>query len=390
MSDAWTLTLAAVLGLVVLAAIVLYLKGYRLERVGRAAGPRPPVADNKQAPSPFALAQQASVVLSRLEDGVIVVGDGRLVTYLNASAERIMGAVAGTWMGRPFIEVVRDHECDDLLRRCVETGQEQSAMVKLQRSKQLLSVRAFRGTDRDKYIVLLRDLTERQRIEDMRRDLVSNVAHEFRTPIASIRLLIETLLGGAMEDPAVSRDFLRKVDVESEKLQLMTDDLAKLFALENTDSSQQKMETNVGTLLAGAVERLREQAERKDVNIDVRIEEMLPAVAVDRAGLESVVMNLLQNAIKFNRQGGSVAVTARKEEASIQVCFEDTGVGVAAADLPRIFERFYKADKSRNSDGAGLGLAIARHIVDSFGGRIWVDSMEGKGSKFCFTLPIDR
>jgi two-component system phosphate regulon sensor histidine kinase PhoR len=234
----------------------------------------------------------------------------------------------------------------------------------------------------------VKDLTERQRIEQIRKDLVSNIAHEFRTPIASIRLLAETLQQGAINDPKVSADFLSKIDVESVRLQQMTDDLNQLALIESDGLPLEREAADVGRLIKHTVERLKAQADRKGISIIINIEPGMPRPVVDKNGIESVLMNLVHNGIKYTDTTGQITVNARRENDTIRVSVTDTGIGISSDELPRIFERFYKVDKSRNTEGSGLGLAISKHIIASHGGKIWAESVEGKGSTFCFTLPL--
>jgi two-component system phosphate regulon sensor histidine kinase PhoR len=236
--------------------------------------------------------------------------------------------------------------------------------------------------------VIIKDLTERQRIEQIRKDLVSNIAHEFRTPIASIRLLAETLLQGAVNDPSVSADFLKKMDIESIKLQQMTDDLNQLSVIDSDGLTAEKGVADVGRLIGQTVERLRAQADHKGISINVSVEPRIPGPVIDKAAIESVLMNLLHNAIKYTGPDGQITIKTVKDGNTLLISITDTGVGISAEELPRIFERFYKVDKSRNTEGSGLGLAISKHIVASHGGKIWAESVEGKGSTFYFTLPL--
>ena len=171
--------------------------------------------------------------LSDIDDGVLIVGPGYQVQYINDAASKIFGLSQDRRSGLTFIEVVRDHECNALLRKCMDTGQMQVSLIKTHLKRQLLKVMAAPAKETGDYVVIVRDLTESQKIEQIRRDLVSNIAHEFRTPITSIKLLADALLQGAANDPKVSSDFLRKIDIESGKLEQMTSDLNELSLIES-------------------------------------------------------------------------------------------------------------------------------------------------------------
>ncbi|MGD0856657.1 MAG: ATP-binding protein [Dehalococcoidia bacterium] len=385
--DIGLLILIVFLSSAVLLFIAVYLFGYRLTRKGRnkpADGPVPSTISTDTRIPAVAVIR----ALSEIDDGVLIINENYQVSYMNNAAMKIFDILPGKWNAQTFIEVVRDHECDALLKKSVNTNEPQFSLIRTHQMKQLLSVSVFPSEVNDSYIVIVKDLTERQRIEQIRKDLVSNIAHEFRTPIASIRLLAETLQQGAINDPKVSADFLSKIDVESVRLQQMTDDLNQLSLIESDGLPLEREAADVGRLIKQTVERLRAQAGRKGISIIMNIEPGMPRPVVDKNGIESVLMNLVHNGIKYTDTTGQITVNARRENDTIRVSVTDTGIGISSDELPRIFERFYKVDKSRNTEGSGLGLAISKHIIASHGGKIWAESVEGKGSTFCFTLPL--
>lgn len=326
--------------------------------------------------------------LDGIDDGVIIVSLDKLVEYMNPAAEKLFAVPQRENLQPTFIEVVRDYECNLLLRRCIETGQEQSAEVRLQEGKKLLQVTVLPDGRRQYFITVMKDLTERQHLEDIRRDLISNISHEFRTPIASIKLLAETLIDGAINDADKSKEFLTKISVEADKLTHMTEDLRELAAIEKGSSILRKGTVDIGQLIGHVVQRLDAQARAGGLKVEVRIEEGLPSTVIDGNRIESVLMNLVHNAIKFTYPGGKISVRAKKEQGNILVSVGDTGCGISAEDLPRVFERFYKVDKARVGEGSGLGLSISKHIIMAHGGRIWVESEAGVGSTFYFTIPL--
>jgi len=391
--DIWLLIVSAFLSSVVIFYFAIYLLGYRFTRKRVRKTPGKPTLSDSHTPTsvddePSVSANAIKHALSEVDDGVIIIRGSYQVGYINNAAMNIFGIVPDKWHGLTFIEIVRDHECNELLRKCMDTGQQQAALVRTRQKKQVLGIAVFPGREEDSYVVIVKDLTERQKIEQIRRDLVSNVAHEFRTPIASIRLLAETLQQGALNDPEVSVDFLRKIDVESARLQRMTDDLNQLSVIESDGLTSEKGAVDMERLVKQAVERLRAQADRKGISIILNIEPSMPRPAIDENGIESVLMNLVHNAIKYTDTAGRITINARKDKGAILVSVTDTGIGISADELPRIFERFYKVDRSRNTEGSGLGLAISKHIITSHGGKIWAESTEGKGSTFYFSLPL--
>jgi two-component system phosphate regulon sensor histidine kinase PhoR len=329
-----------------------------------------------------------ATILSNIDDAIFMVDRDSKVTTMNQAAERISQTQTNKALGHTFIEVVRDHELNEVLQHCLSTGKQQTGAVEIKPQKQLLSVIATPLSGDSGCLVHIRDLTELRRLEMIRQDFISNISHELRTPIASVKALAETLNEGAIEDPSVAKDFLSRINVEADKLAQMVQELGELSRIESGEAPLQKRHINIANAIEHAVDRLKAQSDRAGLNLDTNIPPTLPKVMVDEARVEQVLVNLIHNAIKFTPSGGRISISAKVRDNDILVSVADTGVGIPADDLPRIFERFYKADKSRSGGGTGLGLAIAKHIVEAHGGRIWAESVEGKGSTFNFTLPL--
>jgi two-component system phosphate regulon sensor histidine kinase PhoR len=238
-------------------------------------------------------------------------------------------------------------------------------------------------------VAVLRDVTELRRLERARRELTANVSHELRTPLTSIKGFAETLLAGAMRDERTCRHFLEIIDQEANRLVKLVDDLLDLSRLESKRLGLELGQVRVGDVVAEAVTKMRQLAGGRAL-------ELRPApgdvtVLADRDRLAQVMTNLLDNAIKFTPDGGRIAVGWRTLNGEVEVTVADNGPGISPADLPHIFERFYKADRARaaTAGGTGLGLAITKHIVEAHGGRIRVASAPGEGTTFAFTLPRD-
>jgi two-component system phosphate regulon sensor histidine kinase PhoR len=329
-----------------------------------------------------------ATILSNIDDAIFMVDSDSKVTTMNQAAERISQTQMNKALGHTFIEVVRDHELNEVLQHCLSTRKQQTGAVEIKPQKQLLSMIATPLPGDSGCIVHLRDLTELRRLEMVRQDFISNISHELRTPIASVKALAETLNEGAIEDPSVAKDFLSRINVEVDKLAQMVQELGELSRIESGEAPLQKRHINIAGAIGHAVDRLRAQADRAGLNFDFVIPPTLPEVMADEARVEQILVNIIHNAIKFTPSGGRISISAKARDNDILVSVSDTGVGIPADDLPRIFERFYKADKSRSGGGTGLGLAIAKHIVEAHGGRIWAESVEGRGSTFNFTLPL--
>jgi two-component system phosphate regulon sensor histidine kinase PhoR len=335
----------------------------------------------------FGIYNEILAALDCIDDGVMIISAARLVEYMNKSAGSIFTPVQTVVDNPTFIEVVRDHECEALLRKCIETGYPQSALVRLRQNNKLLQLNIL-PTSEKWYTVVIKDLTEKQQLEQIRRDLISNISHEFRTPITSIKLLSETLLDNQDEEAEIRNDFLGKIVFEAEKLSQMADDMGELAAIEKGGSVLNRGANDINSMIEQVVGRLGAQAGSKQIDITTVLDSNLPSVLIDADRIESVLMNLIHNAIKFTGQGGKIRVRVVREGNYILVSVTDTGCGIAPDELPRIFERFYKIDKSRAGEGSGLGLSISRHIINAHGGKIWAESVEGKGSTFYVTLPV--
>ncbi|TSA54542.1 MAG: sensor histidine kinase [Dehalococcoidia bacterium] len=200
--------------------------------------------------------------------------------------------------------------------------------------------------------------------------------------------MVETLQDGAVDDREAAKDFLSRIEAEVDRMTQLVAELTELSRIE-TGKAELKLESvNLNMIVEEVIAQLTPQAERQNLSLEMTLADDLPATPVDKERIRQVMVNLIHNAIKFNRPGGSIRTTTKQSEGSVVVEISDTGTGIAKDDLPQIFERFYKADKSRTSQGSGMGLAIAKHIVEAHGGNIWVQSEEGKGSTFSFSLPL--
>jgi two-component system, OmpR family, phosphate regulon sensor histidine kinase PhoR len=237
-------------------------------------------------------------------------------------------------------------------------------------------------------LVILRDISEIQKSRTTRRDFITNISHELRTPVTSIKVLAETLGGGAFEDKTKAAEYLKKIEMEADRLAHLISEMSEMLKIEGGYSPVKKSGIAPVELLKEAAERLGPQAAHAGLSLSVDIPVELPQLNADREKLEHVLINLVQNAVKFTPSGGSIILSARPVPGAVQFSVSDTGIGIPKEDLSRVFERFYKVDRARSGGGTGLGLAIARQIVEAHGGRIWTESTEGKGSTFIFTIPL--
>jgi two-component system phosphate regulon sensor histidine kinase PhoR len=292
--------------------------------------------------------------------------------------------------GRSLIEALRHHQILELWESCRRSGEIQTAVIEIPARRLYLQCiasplgRSLPGST----LLLFQNLTRLRRLETVRQDFVSNISHELRTPLASLKALTETLQEGALDDPPAARRFLDRMVTEVDALSQMVEELFELTRIESGRTPLIMAPISPCVLINQAVDRLNVQAERVGLAIGVGCPEILPPAMADARRLEQVIVNLLHNAIKFTPAGGQISLNAQVEGDFIKFCVQDTGIGIPADNLARIFERFYKTDRARATGGAGLGLAIARHLVEAHGGSIWAESVEGQGSSFFFTIPI--
>jgi two-component system phosphate regulon sensor histidine kinase PhoR len=298
--------------------------------------------------------------------------------------------------GRRILELIRHPGLSRLVDDTLRLGESQNGQIELlapERRTLLLASAALAGGERGA-VVVARDTTELTRVADMRRDFVANVSHELKTPLAAIRGYAETLRDGALEEPPTARRFMDRILVQCRRLQALLDDLLTLSRLESLASQATEREpVELKAILVRAAEVLSAAARERQVRIEVDAADGVPPVLGDPDGLERLVLNLADNAVKYNRPDGCVKLRLFQSDgppATAVVEVTDSGIGIPQDALSRIFERFYRVDKgrSREEGGTGLGLAIVKHVAQAHGGQVEVESRIGKGSTFRVKLPL--
>jgi two-component system phosphate regulon sensor histidine kinase PhoR len=325
--------------------------------------------------------------LTQMTDGVLIVDAQGRIQMSNPAAEKVFGE-GETLVGKSISIALRHHQLIETWRKCQQSGTVQSDSVELPVTHKFLQLIAIPDQHASGAILLIQDLTRIRRLETVRRDFISNISHELRTPLASLKALTETLQDGALEDPNAAHRFLGRIQTEVDALTQMATELLELSRIE---SGQVPLELKLlppSHLLHSAADRMKMQAERAGLTLAENCPDDLPLIQADMPRLEQVLVNLIHNAVKFTPPGGEVVLTASLDGRFVRFAVRDTGPGIPADDLPRIFERFYRVDRSRTGGGTGLGLSIARHLVEAHGGRIWAESREGEGSTFYFTIPV--
>lgn len=343
-----------------------------------------------------------------LESGLLLLDRSHRIRFANQSLVQMLNADGRTIEGQGVITLLRDYQADALIKASIEAGETQSTTLQPVLSGRTLRITCHPLIDSSEYsaLVLLRDITQLALLERARREMVANVSHELRTPLASIKLLVETLQSTPPE--AVARKMLGQIDDELESMTHLVDELRELSQIESGRMVMTLQPTDLGAIIERSISRLQPQAARRDLQLVTKISPDLPAALLDAERIGQVLLNLLNNALKFTQAGGTITVTASRTddlasgsrlehelaqtdlERALLVAINDTGIGIPTQEVDRVFERFYKVDRARtrNSGGTGLGLAIAKHLVERHGGRIWVESQEGVGSTFSLLLPI--
>lgn len=332
-----------------------------------------------------------SAVLNQMTDGVLIADPEGRVQLLNPAAERLFQIDEKKGLGRSVVEVLRYHQLVDLWRVAKE-GQRHATMLEIGPQHLFLQVTGMplQTSLKGSTLILFQDLTQLRRLETVRRDFISNVSHELRSPLASLKALAETLQEGALEDPPAARRFIIRMETEIDNLTQLVNELLELSRIESGKVPLSFHRSLPSDLLRPAYERMGLQVERAGLNLIWDCPPELPPVFADPDRITQVLINLIHNAIKFTPPGGQITLSAYRDGDFIVFFVKDTGVGIPKKDLGRIFERFYKADRARAGGGTGLGLSIARHMVESHGGFIWAESEEELGSTFYFSLSIAR
>ncbi len=336
---------------------------------------------------------QLEAVLDQMTEAVVAVDADGVVLVVNPALSRLLGVDPASARGRSYLESLRHAGISGLIGAVLRDGNVLAQEVRLFTREELVFDAHATPLRRQGTVagalVVLHDITRLRRLESVRRDFVANVGHELRTPLASIKGFAETLREGAMSDPVHAVEFLSTIEEHADRMAKLVDDLLDLAAIESGHRMPRFEAVALGPLCVDVARQLAPQAEEAGVRIGVLPADDLPPARADRDQLRQILINLVSNAIKYNEPGGLVELSAEKRDAGLRVTVRDTGVGIPDADLPRVFERFYRVDKARSRDagGTGLGLSIVKHLVEAHGGQVSVESRQPGGSSFRFTLP---
>ena len=325
-----------------------------------------------------------AVAVDTMGDGVVVVDSDTTITLVSRAAEWLLGINAQTARGRPLAQVVRDPEVLNLVDAASGTRQMQRAELELLYERRYLDVIAtpVSGNDREDVVLTIRDVTRARQIETTRREFVSNVSHELRSPLASANAMVEVLESGAIDDRETALDFLQRIRGDVSRMTSLVDELLELSSLESGQMPVHLAPVSVIDVFDEIVERFQFAASSDGIELECQLQKGLPHVMGEQRRLEQVFTNLVENALRFTPNGGKITLKARRDGEWVALTVKDTGVGIPREHLPHIFERFYKVERSRREQGTGLGLAISKHLVQAQGGDISATSYEGEGSEF--------
>lgn len=336
--------------------------------------------------------ERLRTVLGSMIEGVVAVDESQRVLFANKAARGLLDLSSGSPVQRPLWETVRNPRIHDVVREALAGKERISVEFEIPRKQAVVALLATRlpGDPCPGVVLVLHDVTDLRRLENLRREFVSNVSHELKTPLTSIQAYTETLLGGAMDDPAISRQFLQRIEEQADRLHDLIIDLLQLARIESGQDVYELSTVPLSGPVRACLDAQAAIAAAK--NVELRMEppggEIL--VRADDEGLQTILSNLVDNAIKYTPAGGSVAIRWWAVDGHALIQVQDTGVGIARKHQSRIFERFYRADKARSREvgGTGLGLSIVKHLAQVFGGTVEVDSEVGRGSTFSVRLPL--
>ena len=344
---------------------------------------------------------QLLAMLTSMVEGVMVLDYKGRILQVNPALERMFGVTRAEARGRQSSEVFGHPELNALVSTVLTTRTAQEDEIILTPSGRCLDVEAsVAGGEQDNEacaVLVFHDITELRRLENIRKDFVANVSHELRTPLTSIKGYVEALLDGGKDNPETSGRFLDIILKQSDRLNLILEDLLQLSKIESGQVQFKQEPLHLGSVVERTIAMIKPLADKKQHRLISQVAANLPLISGDEERLVQVLANLLDNAIKYTPEGGQITVAARRmppsrtetHRNSIELTVTDTGIGIPEQDRPRVFERFYRVDKARSRElgGTGLGLAIVRHIVEGHGGQIWVEGNVPTGSRFVVRLP---
>jgi len=334
--------------------------------------------------------EQLETVLGAMVEGVIAVDDQERVLLANSAAYRLLELTPVAMVGRPIWEALRQPRIAELIRRALRGESPERLELPVTRSQTMISaaISCLPGEPCPGAVLVLHDVSELRRLEHLRREFVANVSHELKTPLSSIAAYTETLLDGAIDDPDHNREFLQRIEEQTDRLQALIVELLSLARMEAQELTAELVSVDALPIVGESVDAHRAVAESKKLQLDFAAEISTAEVWANAEGVRTLIDNLLDNAINYTPNGGAVTVRCATEGEWLQIDVTDTGVGIAREFQSRVFERFFRVDKARSRElgGTGLGLSIVKHLCQTFGGTVTLTSQIGRGSTFSVHL----
>lgn len=336
---------------------------------------------------------QLLATLEGMDEGVVSIDVDERIRFANDAACKMFEFSVPDDVGRPVWEVIRNQIIETTIVDVLSSGETQRVEIELLGPPQRYlstTVSAVPGTSDGGVILVLHDITDLRRLENLRREFVANVSHELKTPLASIQAYSETLLAGALQDEENNETFVSRIVEQSERLSMLIQDLLSLARVEAGDHPFEFVELNLGHFLQDCLNHHKSLAGKGAIELRADTPEQEVFVHVDPEGMRQILDNLVDNAIKYTPPGGTVQIGVRPESDQVVITVSDSGVGIGSSHLERIFERFYRVDKARSRElgGTGLGLAIVKHLVGAFNGSVDVESRVGEGTTFTVKIPL--
>ena len=388
--------LALGIGLAVAGVLILVVRARLDQRLQQLRQASAALADRLQQQIHALAASRSQIegILQEMTEGVLAIGAAGEIVLINPAARQIFDLGPHVQTGRPLSDAVRSPEIQAIVQDVQRTGgavsRDLTVYAPVERELRVHATTYASSPSGVGVLLVLHDITEFRRLEHLRREFVANVSHELKTPLTVIQGAVETLLDGALDDPTHRHGFVASIAEEATRLRRLVDDLLTLAQVESRQAMLKRESLPLRPFVEAEIARHQALAAAHQVALALDVSETLPPVWIDRGQLAHAVGNLLDNAIKYNRPGGRVVVRATVEQGHLRLEVEDTGIGIPTADLPRVFERFYRVDKarSRETGGTGLGLSIVKHVAEAHGGSVQVESTPQHGSRFTLSLPL--
>lgn len=339
---------------------------------------------------------RVNTIINSMDNGLVAVDQSMHILMINPIAHKIFSvSEKPAEVGVPLVQVIRHRQINELLNKAIAKNAILNDEIQLyQNGKKILAVHVSPIYPMDSHeansgaLAFIYDVTQVRKLEEMRSEFVANVTHELKTPLTSIQGFVETLKAGAMNDPKVADKFLDIIDIEADRLRTLINDILELSEIESMGQEKDGQRFNLLPLVQEVKSMLESTAIEKNISLHIEIPEDL-AIEANRHRMKQLIINLMDNGVKYNKKGGAVVIFAKLTEGQTEIHVKDTGIGIPEGQKDRIFERFYRVDKGRSREmgGTGLGLSIVKHIAQLYGGNVRIDSVEGEGSDFIVTLP---